>query len=331
MVPAVEQTLDDRKLDLRGTEVELLLWYWATHQPQEAALWAKTKAPIGYGESSVYTALRVWAEADPEAAVSFAWPWTERLPFEKIVPMAVVRGWYARGEPQELRHWIRSLRPDITSQRAVAAYIRVVYEQEGSQAVMSWAESLPEEQDPTFKQAVFRRVVDLLSLFDTQSAMRWCEAHCDGPYGSNLRNLIGRNWARSDAPASLAWLSTAPEGYDRDLAVRMTWALWSRQDRGAAIAWMAAKTDGEPAAWVRPIYPVYARLLSEDGKPAEAVRWAAEIQSEQEREAVLIGIARAWRERDEAAAADWLLQSTLSEQAREKVRAPLEQRPQPPG
>ncbi len=332
LVPAVKQTLENRRLDLRATDVELLLWYWATHQPQEAALWAKENAPAGYRDAAVYSALRVWAQADPEAAVSFAWPWTQQhRSLEVMVPIALVRGWYAGGDPPELRQWIRSLPIGVPGQRAIAAYIRVVIEQKGSEAVTRWAESLPDEDDKTFKLTVFRRVVDSLSLLDSDAAMRWCDAQCDGPYGSNMRSLIARKWALRDAPAALAWLSTAPEGYETNLAVRMTWAGWSRSDREAAMAWMADQTQGEPPAWLRPIYPVYAKLLSGDS-PAEAIRWASQIEDESEREYVLIGVARVWRTLDEAAAADWLLQSTLSEQAREKVRAPLEKpRPQPPG
>ena len=334
MVPAVKQTLQNLRLDLRATEVELLVWFWATHQPQEAALWAKKKAPVGYREAAVYSALRVWAEADPSAAIAFAWPWIEEPDYtlQVMVPIALVRGWYAQGDPPELREWISKLPMDIGSQRAVSAYLRVVIEQQGPQVAMSWAESLPDEEDTSFKLTVFRRVVDLLSQLDPQAAVRWCDAHCDGPYGTNMRNLTARKWAYHDAKAALAWLSTANEGYERNLAVRMTWAQWSRMDRDAAVAWAEAHTqEGELPVWIRPIYPVYARVLSEEA-PIEALRWGSLIENEKEREHVLINVARVWRRTDEAAVEEWLRQSALSEQAREKVRAPLEKLPpQPPG
>ena len=147
-----------------------------------------------------------------------------------------------------------------------------------------------------------------------------------------MRNLTARQWAYHDAAAALAWLSTAAEGYERNLAVRMTWAQWSRTDREAAVAWAEAQTQGgELPVWVRPIYPVYARVLSAES-PIEALRWGSLIENEREREHVLISVARVWRTTDEAAVEDWLRQSALSEQAREKVRAPLEKPPpQPPG
>jgi hypothetical protein len=323
-VPAVRETLENLKLDLRATEVELLVWFWASHEPQEAALWAKKKAPVGYREAAVYSALRIWAQMSPQAAVDFAWPWTEDLGLEIIVPIALVRGWYAAGNPPELREWIEKLPLGIPGQRAIAAYIRVLIEQEGSQAAIAWAESLPDLKDKSLKLAVFRRVVDALALLDTDAAMRWCEAQCDGEYGSNMRNVIARVWARRDAPASLAWLSTAPEGYDRDLAVRVTWAQWSRTEEKAAMAWVAAQaSNGEPPAWIKPVYPVYARLLMADS-PVEGIRWAMKIENERERDGVLVSLARLWRRSDEAAVEEWLRQSVLPEEDREKVRAPLE-------
>ena len=99
--------------------------------------------------------------------------------------------------------------------------------------------------------------------------------------------------------------------------------MWTRRDRNAALAWMAKHTTGEPEPWLRPLYPYYARLLFRDA-PADSIKWAERIENDQEREKLLIEVARGWRNRDEAAAEKWLLQSSLSEQAREKVRAPIE-------
>ena len=84
---------------------------------------------------------------------------------------------------------------------------------------------------------------------------------------------------------------------------------------------MAAQTAGEPDPWLRPIFPVYARLLAVDS-PADAIEWAERIEADEDREIVLVKVARAWRRVDEAASEAWLQQSSLSEEAREKVRAP---------
>jgi len=108
-----------------------------------------------------------------------------------------------------------------------------------------------------------------------------------------------------------------------------TLGIWGREDRDAALAWTAQyiDEDGEPAAWLLPALPVYARLLAEQSllaeeSPVVALEWAQRIQKPIQRDFALITIARKWRERDEAAADAWLEQSPLSEEAREKVRDP---------
>jgi hypothetical protein len=318
-VPAAVQTLEDRTVELRATDLELLVRYWAIHQPEAASRWAKEESPLDYRVAAVYSAIRMWAEADPQAAASVAWPWMVDRTFERIVPIAVVRGWFAANDPPELAQWLRELPIGVFRQRAIAAYVRVVIQKQGIDAVQRWAESLPDD-DATYKLAVYRRAIDTLSRLDIEAAIRWCDSHCDGPYGDNLRHLIARNWLVRDGPSAFAWLSSAPEGDDRDLAVRLTFALWTRHDREAAMDWMAAQTTGEPDPWLRPTYPIYAQVLSGDA-PAEAIEWAGRIEDDREREGLLIGVARVWRHLDEAAAEAWLLQSSLSEEAREKVRA----------
>jgi hypothetical protein len=331
MIPAVKHTLADPMVDLTATEVELLLRFWASHQPEEATRWAKDKSPTRYRQAAIFSALSVWAERDPQAAVAATWNWVADLELEGIVPIALVRGWYAKNDPAGLRKFLRGLPPGIPGQRAITAYVRVVIQTQGADAVMRWAESLPNDEDG-YKLTVFRRVVAAVAHLDVDAAMAFCNVHCDGPYGKNLRLLIARNWVQHDPQGALAWLSTGLEGYDRNLAIRVTFALWMDLDRKAALSWMAAQTAGEPAAWLRPTYPVYARGLSESA-PAEAIKWAALIEDEQERESVTIGVARVWRHLDEAAAEKWLVQSSLSEDARAKVRAPVDEKaiPRPTG
>jgi hypothetical protein len=235
------------------------------------------------------------------------------------VQVALVRGWFA-ANPAELVQFIHDIGMGFPRQRALSTYIRAVIQTQGTDAVMRWAESVPDD-DATYKTAVYRQVSAALPLFDHEAGLRWCEAHCDGPYGKNLRNIFAIRWAQSDAAATLAWLSSEPEGHDTTLAVRSTFADWGRTDREAALGWMAAQTTGEPDPWLRPIFPVYARLLAVDS-PADAIEWAERIEADKERESVLIEVARAWRRVDEAATEAWLLESSLSEEAREQVRAP---------
>jgi hypothetical protein len=330
-LPAVKQTLANPMLELRSTETELQVRFWATQQPAEAAEWAKRRSPGDYRSAAVYAAVWTWAQTDPEAAAKVVWPWASDLDTEGVVPVALVRGWYARNDPRGLRKFMAGLPPGIPRQRALRAYFRIVIQTQGTQVAMRWAESLPEDSsEQSFKQDAFRRLIDVVSQFDIEAAAEFCRIHCNGPYGKNMRGIIGRNWALRDAPAALAWLSTALPGNDRNLAVRLTYGLYAWNDPAAAMRWMEAKTTGQPEPWIAPAYPIYARLLAENA-PVEAIRWLERIEDVEDREQALVGVLRVWRSHDPAAAQAWLDQSPLSEKAREKVRRLVRQPLEPAG
>jgi len=125
---------------------------------------------------------------------------------------------------------------------------------------------------------------------------------------------------QTDPAAALRWLSTQPEGSDRDFSVRVSFSQWRTSDRTAAMDWMAAEVSGGPAPWLQPTFALYARSLAATA-PADAIPWAQRIQNEMKREFVLVLVARAWREEEEEAAEAWLLESSLSEAALAEVRA----------
>jgi hypothetical protein len=55
--------------------------------------------------------------------------------------------------------------------------------------------------------------------------------------------------------------------------------------------------------------------------------WAERIEEEDRREAAMILVAQLWRGVDEDAAEAWLEEASLSDEAREKARSPLPDRP----
>jgi len=319
-VAAVKQTLSDTSLDLGPSDLELLVRFWASHEPEAAARWALEDSPQGYRLAAVVPAFTVWAELDPHAAASAAeQPAAQEPDVRDAVLIALVHGWY-RADPVGLAQYIHDLDMGFPRQRALSTFIRATIQAHGIDAATHWAESLPDD-DATYKMAAFRQVASVVPLFDQEAGLRWCDAHCEGPYGNNLRSILARRWARRDGAAALEWLSHAPANHDNRVAVRATFALWGQTDRSAAVAWMANQTAGGMPAWLVPALPVYARLLAEDS-PAKAIEWAEQIEGDEEREIVLVDVARSWRQIDEAAAEAWLLGSPLSEEARDKARAP---------
>jgi hypothetical protein len=330
-IPEVQAIFTNADLVLRGTDLELLVSFWAHHDPEAASRWAMRRAPHGYKIIAILASFSVWAERDPQAARRAS---EERIALigdaREAVQIALVRGWYRR-DPEGLTQFIHELGMGIGRQRALSTFVREVIREQGPDALVRWAEGLPDDDD-VYKKAAYRQVGVALPLFDHAAAIRWCEAHCDGPYGDGLRGLIARPWVLRDGPAALAWLLQAPEGHEKNLAVRTAFSVWGQYDRDAALAWMAEQTAAGPEAWMKPVLPVYARLLADDGSPLEAIEWAEQIESEEEREYVLTDVVRKWRRADEAAAEAWLLESSLSEAARARARGPAQApaRPAPP-
>jgi len=316
----VKATLDDPTVNFGATELELLLHFWATYRPEEASRWAVERVPKGYRVPAILSSLTLWAEEDPHAAEVAAKKWAVQRPdVRDAVQVALVRGWF-RKDPVELTRFIQDIGMGFARQKALSTYIRAVIQKDGPDAVVRWAESIPDD-DGVYKTAVFRQVGSALPLFDQDAGIRWCEAHCDGPFGKDLRGIIARRWVWQDGAAALAWLRGAPEGHEKSLSLRIAFRVWSQLDREAALAWMADQTSEGTAAWLQPMLPVYARLLAETS-PAAAIEWAERIEGDEEREIVLIEIARDWRKVDEDAMTHWLSQSPLSDEAREKVLKP---------
>lgn len=320
-LPELQEVLGDPKLDIGGVESELLVRFWASHQPEAATRWAADRSPPFHRNALVQTALPFWVAADLQASLVASQEWQQLRPdIREPVARGLVLGWYASGQPG-LQQYIRDIGGGFERQLALATYLRAAIAKEGAEPVMRWAEAVPED-DPTYKLTVYRQVASALPLFDHDAAIRWCDSHCDGPFGNNLRNITAGRWVVVDGPGAFRWLATAPDGHEKRLAIRSSFSAWVRMDPDAALAWMAQQgAEGELPAWLAPVIPVYAVALAERS-PLEAVEWAQRIEREREREITLIKVARLWRWADEAAAEAWLEQSPLSDEARAKVRDP---------
>src|SRR5439155_13636876 len=159
-----------------------------------------------------------------------------------------------------------------------------------------WAEAVP-DSDATYKLEVFRAVGRSLVPFDLAAAQRFCDKHCEGPFGSNLRDRIASRWAEKDGPAALEWLGKAKASEDRDTAIRFTFSVWSRRDHDRAIEWMNGKLAADPKpAWIEPLVPVYARVLGTTDPPG-ALAVAGQLTGPVEREQIMVEILRSWRQR----------------------------------
>lgn len=323
-VPGVKETLRNPRFGLNrgGAEIELLVRFWATHEPEDAMRWAVQEAASGYRVSALFSALSQWAALDPQSALVAARKWEKERPGESdVIQIALAHGWFER-DPTALAQHIQQEPMGIGRQRKLSNYVRLLIRQQGAEAAMRWAESVP-EGDEVYKRNVVRQLGAGLVSFDVDAAVRWCEAHCEDPYGGDLRNIIASRWARLDEGfAALEWLFAGPRGDGWNASLKGAFGVWAQAHPEEASAWMAAQAhggDGDPEPWLQLLVPTYTLMVMRES-PAEALEWAERVENEEERERLLIRVARAWRWQDEAAAEAWLRESPLSEEARGNAR-----------
>jgi hypothetical protein len=320
-VPQVRATLENLATDRSGVEIALLVRFWAIHAPKDAVTWALLKSPTGYRSGAIGAAFEPWAKVDPEAA-------GKRIQTMSLLPdakldaaeIAVVRGWFESGLPG-LEDYIRDLGMGVPQQRALGVFARNAIQRDGPEAIARWAESIPDE-DETFKLDAFRQLGTQLAMIDPAAARAWCDAHCEGPFGTTLRQLIAQRWAAQDGRAAMQWLSTAPAGKERDWAVKGAFRGWFRSDRESLSSWVAAMGLDGVEPWFQPALEGYAIWVGATD-PSEGMKWAAVITDDVDRERTFVTIARRWHLLDESAADAWIEQSPLSEEARERARTPM--------
>jgi hypothetical protein len=141
--PEARATLGNRTIDLGVADIILLVRFWATHEPEAATDWAWAHT-VKFGMGPLYEASEVWASIDPEAVIARIRKFGPG-PANTRVEKALVRGWMNSDLPG-LEDYILSLGGISDSgQRALRAYCRARIRRDGPEAVMRWAESIPDE------------------------------------------------------------------------------------------------------------------------------------------------------------------------------------------
>lgn len=340
-VPTVRATLKEPPpTGFGAVETVLMARFWAAYEPAVAAEWA-FHSWEGFRTAVSIPVVEIFVDADPRVAVEALN--TSGLmgdTAKHAVERAIVRAWYQSGQPG-LMDYIRGLGYGIRRQRAIGVLARETIRHEGSEAIIRWAESLPQgESGPPRDEAnllkldAFRQVTQALAIADLAAARAWCEKHCDGPFATTLRELLAQRWASRDGRAAMQWIATAPPGKSKDWAVQSAAVGWWRNDRAGMDAYVAAMVETGIEPWFQPALVNYASWTGiQAGEQAkrDGIRWAVLIEDDAKREMALLTITRAWLRQDEAAAIAWLDQSPLSEDARERARSRTPQPRKPKG
>ncbi len=320
-IPAVKQRLDRSRSGLAGADFELLVHFWASRDPRAAATWAFDLIAQRYRIPAIHTAVGRWAEVDPGAALAGVTAASRKADVHtaEAAALALVRGWF-RSDRAGLEQYLLGLGSSVDRERGLFVYTLELEQAEGSEALMRWAEAIPLD-DETYKRSAYFHAASALAALDPPAALRWCDRHCEGPYGVGMRQVIVMTRLNSgdDGGTVVDWVSRAPETESNDQTLVAAYGVWALREREAALGWLQQRLGAGTEPWVRKLFAPYARALAATS-PAEAIGWAERVPIEAEREALLVEIARRWRGKDAAAAEAWLLRSPLSAEARERAR-----------
>jgi hypothetical protein len=284
---------------------------------------------IDVGSSELDLLLRWWAKVDPRGARRWV-RGTGMIPGEqtRTAQIALIRGWFHSDKPG-LSEYIQQLGFTIERQRAIDVFAREMIKRDGIDAVIRWADAIPSD-DVKLKLDVNRHVIGAVTRFDPAAAVAWCQRICDGPAETTtmMRAAIARRWVEQEGAVALEWLATTPAGKERDWAVRTAFRSWGDHDPMGRHAWMETLDVDNIEPWFQPAIELIVISLK-FANPIEAARWAGAITDEDDHRRMHLGLARAWRERDAAAADAWMEQMEFSASMRELVLAPAPP-PSPP-
>jgi hypothetical protein len=287
--------------------------------------------------------LHTWAAFDPQAAldhtlnwkllsrrefgasqVIYYWAWhdgaLEALLFVDSIAeptvrrranVELVKGWARSGDTAGVTEYFSRLANGDLRDRYTAIVVAAVVANGGIDAVMRWAESIPDDANDRFKRTVFRKALRHVSARDPLAAAGWYEQHADQFYSDLGMPIVATEWVEHDPEAAFEWLA-AQSGAQRDLAMRTAMQRWLAIDASSAETWMnSGERDGPLAPTIEP----FAIWLAKSD-PAGAVSWGERIPDLRQKDQVLIIAGRRWRATDPEAFEVWFANAELSGRVR---------------
>jgi len=316
-LPEIRSAFETVFLDVADLEVVLLAEWWADFDPKAAFDWSRNSA-IGHHPLVMHSVLEAWARRDPLAArdalAGLVDPFMKRGAIDSLIS-----GWDASGQPG-LIEYLRSLGASVDALMSMAPLARRHVLRDGPEGAFAWAEAFPEdppEDALRFKLQMFRRVASAAAPIDPEKTAAWAARHANGPNGDGLLARTATGWVSQsgDGEKVMRWLSTQPDGKQREDAVQEAYVTWSTGWHDQATAWLLAAPH---ELWLEPALQVHAaRLAITDPEAALAV--ARGLQNPDLREATFASIGDTWLRRDPEAARRWLASGEPSESVRNQI------------
>lgn len=289
---------------------ELLAAAWAPIDPAGAL-----QRMLGWRAYRRSTALpflmRSWARRDLASARA-ALETIEPAELRESAASAVIAGWADTRDPAIWDAYVAGL----PFARGAAYYLlQRIGANEGIDAMLRHAESVPEDAAEGFRNLALQYAVDIAARTDPERAAAFAEQHRASAGG--LEGIVARRWGASDGPRAAEWALARPPGSLRNRAVRAAFGNWLWADEPSALGWVRSQPE-EVVAGVRDLFA--AAVAKTD--PKRALEISEGIADPAERRRIQAQLARSWVAKQPAIAASWLEQNGLADLVPEGRRGP---------
>ena len=297
----------------RSRLIRDLLSRLAETEPVAALELASQIDSLRDSERARVAVLEVWGRKAPAAAIAWA---NNALAGEPSRTrnsqiMAIYRG-YAANNPAAAFQQALAINDNRLKNHLLDQVIKVQIESGGLQAAKLAVDLLT---DPEMQRSLRRELVDEWAEFDPKAAAAYV-AKLGEDADSSIKSALVSEWAESDPAAAAAWLSSL--NVDDPAIARASSSVireWTRYDLAASADWL----NSLPASpeLDRAVISYTFRAAEED--PETAMSWAQSIEDDRRRTWMMERVASAWKNQDAETFKNFLDNSELSTEQREKL------------
>lgn len=308
-LPEARRTLEEASLEVTPEQLRLFMLAWSRFDATGAFAWALT-LPAERSEKLMEQAIYAWGFRDGPAAVR-GLEAVEDSELRKRLRRPLAEGWIHGADRAGATGYVATI--ENPRQRGRLTFLLAADTmRDGPEALIRWADSVPETAPNDFKRAAFHQAATLLARENPRRAAAWFEEHRMHPYSAGTPEGIAVRWSdHHDPPALFDWLRSLPadgeRASERADAISAGFRVWVQRDRGQAEEWLAAELP-DPA--LDPAIVELVRLHTRTS-PESALEWAARIDDAKLRRNAMVRAGRGWRRRAPQAFDAWLSASDL--------------------
>ncbi len=309
VVPALEE-VEKHRTGFDKEEVRLLMLAW-TRFDGPGAFATAWSWPSPWRSILREQAMHAWGFNDGRAALAEL----EKIENETLresLEKALLAGWVSSHDRLGATEYVATL-SSVRRRSRLALRLAGQTKRDGPDALIAWADAVPEDAPNQFKEVVFAVAAGALAALDPERAAAWYESHMQNWYStSGLLNIAGK-WAYFHDPKPVvAWIETLPIEEDREGeridALREAFRTWAPEAPDEVEAWIETASGGP----MRDVAIEELARASADASPAEALRWAQQIGDEDLQRKRMLRYSRAWFVQDPEAAEAWLAGADVS-------------------